>query len=363
MTHIGKNSDNTTRKDYNFDRIEEASQHLLRIINDVLDMSKIEAGKFELSHENVNIEKTIRRVVNVVKLRADEKQQLITVLCSEDIPERLIGDDQRLAQIITNLVGNAIKFTPEEGRIDINAQLVKEENDICTIKLSVSDTGIGISPDQSDRLFESFHQAESSSTRNYGGTGLGLAISKSIVEMMNGKIWMDSHYGIGSTFYFTIELERDINKEDEAHTQDADIHDDAEKGPENIFPGRKILIVEDVVINREILIALLEDTRIDIDCADNGEDAVRMFKESSEEYDLIFMDLQMPIMDGFEAARTIRALETDKAKDIPIIALTANVFKEDVEKCLASGMNDHIGKPINVDDIFRILHDHLTRTL
>jgi CheY-like chemotaxis protein len=324
-------------------------------------MSKIEAGKFELSHENVNIEKTIRRVVNVVKLRADEKQQLITVLCSEDIPERLIGDDQRLAQVITNLVGNAIKFTPEEGRIDINAQLMKEENNICTIKLSVSDTGIGISPDQSERLFESFHQAESSSTRNYGGTGLGLAISKSIVEMMNGKIWMDSQYGIGSTFYFTIELERENISEDEVLTNDADISDD-ETGPANVFPGRKILIVEDVIINREILIALLEDTMIEIDCADNGEEAVRMYKESSDKYDLIFMDLQMPIMDGFEAARIIRALDTEKAKNIPIIAITANVFKEDVEKCLANGMNDHIGKPINVDDIFRILHAHLTRS-
>ena len=359
MTHIGKNSDNTTRKDYNFERIEEASKHLLGIINDVLDMSKIEAGKFELSHESLNIEKTIRRVVNVVKLRADEKKQIITVLCSEDIPERLVGDEQRLAQVITNLVGNAIKFTPEEGRVDIIAQLLKEENNNCTIQLSVTDTGIGIAPDQSEKLFESFHQAESSSTRNYGGTGLGLAISKSIVEMMNGKIWMDSQYGKGSTFHFTVELEHDFREED-THDQGADTQSDDEEGPVNIFPGRKILLAEDVEINREILIALLEDTRIEIDCADNGEEAVRMFKESSEDYDLIFMDLQMPVMDGFEASRTIRALSTDKAKNIPIIAITANVFKEDVEKCLANGMNDHIGKPIDIDDIFRILHDHLT---
>jgi len=359
MTHIGKNSDNTTRKDYNFERIEEASKHLLGIINDVLDMSKIEAGKFELSHESLNIEKTIRRVVNVVKLRADEKKQIITVLCSEDIPERLVGDEQRLAQVVTNLVGNAIKFTPEEGRVDIIAQLLKEENNNCTIQLSVTDTGIGIAPDQSEKLFESFHQAESSSTRNYGGTGLGLAISKSIVEMMNGKIWMDSQYGKGSTFHFTVELEHDFREED-THDQGADTQSDDEEGPVNIFPGRKILLAEDVEINREILIALLEDTRIEIDCADNGEEAVRMFKESSEDYDLIFMDLQMPVMDGFEASRTIRALSTDKAKNIPIIAITANVFKEDVEKCLANGMNDHIGKPIDIDDIFRILHDHLT---
>ena len=361
MAYIGKNTDEITRKDYNFDRIEDASKLLLGIINDVLDMSKIEAGKFELAHEVLNIESIIQRVVNVVKLRADEKQQTISMQFSDDLPERLIGDEQRIAQVITNLMSNAIKFTQEDGKIDIRARLIKEENNICTVRINVTDTGIGITPEQKGKLFESFHQVESSSTRNYGGTGLGLAISKSIAEMMNGKIWVNSQYGKGSTFYFTMELERDLTKDVDDSTHNVDESKDIESDNVNTFPGRRILLAEDVEINREILISLLEKTKIEIDCADNGEEAVRMFKESNEKYDLIFMDLQMPRMDGYEAARMIRALETDKAKNIPIIAITANVFKEDVEKCLASGMNDHIGKPIKVEEIFRILHDHFTR--
>jgi len=364
MAHIGRNSTDSTRKDYNFDRIEDASQHLLGVINDVLDMSKIEAGKFELSHENVNIERAIQRVVNVIKLRADEKYQTLTVKISEDIPEIMIGDEQRIVQVIANLVSNAIKFTSEEGRIDIIAKLVKEEKSIYTIQISVADTGIGIAQEQREKLFESFHQVESSSTRNYGGTGLGLAISKSIVEMMNGKIWVESQQGKGSTFYFTTELQHDVIMEEDDIVQDADVLTDREEsGSVDIFLGRRILLAEDVEINREIILSLLEDTKIIIDCAENGEEAVRMYEESSEEYDLIFMDLQMPKMDGFDATRAIRAINSDKAQNIPIIAITANVFKEDIEKCLASGMNDHIGKPINVEEIFRILHDQLTRFL
>jgi len=360
MAYIGKNSDDITRKDYNFDRIEDASKQLLGIINDVLDMSKIEAGKFDLKLEAISIESTIQRVVNVLKLRADEKKQTITVRCNDDIPDSLIGDDYRIAQVITNLLSNAIKFTPDEGKIEINARLIKEEGSINTVRISVADTGIGITSEQKGKLFESFHQVESSSTRNYGGTGLGLAISKSIVEMMNGKIWVVSKYGKGSTFYFTVELERDNSIKNEEDDQMSEISDNNGRMPVSTFPGRKILLAEDVEINREILIALLEETMIEIDCADNGEEAVRMIKESPDKYDLVFMDLQMPKMDGYDAARLIRALDTDKAKAIPIIAITANVFKEDIEKCLASGMNGHIGKPIHIKEIFRVLHDYLT---
>jgi len=364
MAHIGKTSDDSTRKDYNFGRIEDASKHLLGIINDVLDMSKIEAGKFELSQEKLNIEKILQRVVNVIKLRADEKLQKLVVQIDKDIPAVLIGDEQRIAQVITNLASNAVKFTPEKGLIEIDAKLISKECNVCCIQISVTDTGIGISTEDKEKLFESFHQVENNSTRNYGGTGLGLAISKSIVAMMNGKIWVDSQLGKGSKFCFTMEL---TDSEYEATEQDinwheADEHADSnETGAELVytFPGRKILIVEDVDINREILLSLLESTLLEIDCADNGEEAVRMFKESPEKYDLVFMDLQMPIMDGYDATRTIRALGTEEAKSVPIVAITANVFSEDVEKCFESGMNGHIGKPLDVEKLFQVLRSYL----
>ncbi|MDR0497444.1 MAG: PAS domain S-box protein, partial [Treponema sp.] len=205
MVTIGKSSDDSERKDYCFSRIENASKHLLGVINDILDMSKIEAGKFDLSVAEFNFEKMLQSVVNVISFRVDEKRQKLTVHIDKAIPEILIGDDQRLAQVITNLLGNAVKFTPEKGSISLDTRFLEEENGIDILQISVTDTGIGISPEQQSRLFQSFQQAESSTVRKFGGTGLGLAISKNIVEMMGGKIWIKSEPGEGSTFSFTIQ--------------------------------------------------------------------------------------------------------------------------------------------------------------
>jgi len=356
MASIGMSAADVERKDYCFGKINDASRHLLGIINDVLDMSKIESGKFELSPSEIDFEEILHHVINVNKIRIEEKQQHFTVRIDKTIPKTLIGDEQRITQVITNLLSNAVKFTPEKGSISIDTQLLKEENNVCTIQVSVTDSGIGLSPEQQAGLFESFQQAENSTSRKYGGTGLGLAISKNIVEMMDGKIWIESELGKGSTFAFTMQAKRVEEKQKTLHKCDEDARQKVVD-----FEGCHILLAEDVEINREIVLTLLEPTLIAIDCAENGVEAVRKFNEAPEKYDMIFMDLQMPEMDGYEATQRIRALPLPKAKDIPIIAMTANVFRDDVEKCLAAGMNNHIGKPINLNEVLGILSTYLPK--
>jgi len=509
MITIGKSASDSIRKDYCFTKIEDASNHLLGVINDILDMSKIEANKFELSPAEFELEKMLRRVVNVVNFRVEEKRQKFSVDIDHSIPHTLIGDDQRIAQVITNLLGNAVKFTPEQGAINLSVRLAEKVNDNCTLQISVSDTGIGITPEQQKKLFQSFEQAESSTTRKYGGTGLGLAISKSIVELMGGTISIKSDPGKGSTFTFTIkvtsgkeekkkhlpdiilqdvhilavdddpdiltyfmkvtqefglscdtaisgekalelidqksgyhiyfidwkmpgmdgiQLAREIKARKPEHSivtmisaaewgviakeaKDAGVDkflskplfpstiaevineclgvdkQQAEKSQAaditGIFAGRRIMLVEDVEINREIVQTLLEPTKLEIECAINGAEAVRMFNEAPDKYDMIFMDIQMPEMDGYEAAKRIRVIEEELnnnilkngstsftegetrnnngnlRKQIPIIAMTANVFKEDIEKCLASGMDSHVGKPLDFDEVMNRLHSYL----
>jgi signal transduction histidine kinase/CheY-like chemotaxis protein len=354
MTTIGISSGDPGRMVYCLKKIDDASQHLLGIINDILDMSKIEANKFELSLAEFEFEKMLQRIVNVINFRLDDKHQILSIDLDSAIPKVLIGDDQRLAQVITNLIGNAIKFTPERGSIRLIARLTgEEEGGVCTITFAVKDTGIGISPEQQKRLFQSFQQADSDTTRKFGGTGLGLAISKNIVEMMDGRIWLESAIGEGSTFSFTVKLKRS------EHTDEAAIDREKAKEPlpdiTGIFAGRRILLAEDVEINREIVMALLEPTNIAIDCAENGAEAVNMCGKTPEKYDVILMDVQMPVMDGYEATKRIRELEAhlkrDASSQVPIIAMTANVFRDDIEKCHKIGMNNHIGKPLDFAEV------------
>ncbi|MDR0222548.1 MAG: cache domain-containing protein [Oscillospiraceae bacterium] len=354
MTNIGKSAADLERKNYCLGRIEEASGHLLGVINDILDMSKIETGKIELSPSAFNLGKTLQKVVNIVYLRMEEKRQKLDLRIDGKIPEALIGDEQRLSQIITNILGNAVKFTPEEGKITVDASLSEETNGVCVIRISVEDSGIGISPEQQTRLFQPFHQAENSTTRKYGGTGLGLAISKRLVEMMGGDIRVKSELGKGAAFVFTVRVKRGEGVGDAdsgAKEWGADAAD--------LFAGKSILLTEDVEINREIVLSLLEHTLLEIDCAENGKEAVRMFGEAPDKYGMIFMDVQMPEMDGYEATRRIRALGVPNAKTVPIIAMTANTFNEDVEKCLEAGMNGHIGKPLNFDEVMEKLRECL----
>ncbi|MDR1439877.1 MAG: response regulator, partial [Clostridiales bacterium] len=625
---IGKAAPSAEKKDYALGKIEDASAHLLGVINDILDMSKIEADKLELSPDAFDFERMLQKVVNVINFRIGEKQQELIVNIDGTIPRALIGDDQRLSQVITNLLSNAVKFTPQDGSIILGARLLGESGGSCEIQVDVSDTGIGISEEQQSRLFKSFVQAESSTSRKFGGTGLGLAISKRIVEMMDGRIWLKSEVGHGSTFSFTARLARasgtaepesekrrsalraDINRRnvrvlladdapevreyfaeisrglgvkcdvaasgeealgligrrggydiyfidwrmpgmdglelarrisgrwgggqtgsgqscgaqgdgggtqgdgnglggrlggasrndgngyriDDAepngggqdirargdgggaqagsnrpvgnrpvgrlcgasridgngdsdsrrndcgrpnglgqigggHRSDGDgcridgaepnvgglggrpeivlissaewngIEDEArlagvdrflqkplfpssiadcvseylgigglldeagaargQQGEADDFSGRHMLLAEDVEINREIVQTLLEPTFLEIHCAENGDAALQMFRDNPGLYSIILMDVQMPVMDGFEATRQIRALDAPGAKEIPIIAMTANVFRTDIDACLEAGMNDHLGKPLDVDDMMEKLRQYM----
>ena len=357
MTKIAKETEDIERKNYALDKIADASVHLLGVINDILDMSKIEANKFELSPVEFNFEKMLKRVVNVVNFRIEEKKQKLTIQIDKDIPKVLICDDQRLTQVITNLIGNAVKFTPENGLIKIGIFLLSEDKGVCKIQISVIDTGIGISEDQQKKLFQSFQQAETNTSRKYGGTGLGLSISKRIVEMMGGKIWIESELGKGSTFAFTIKAARGAETvlKDESESKNIP----QEKTNSNNFTGSRILLAEDVDINREIVTTLLEPTHLEIDCAENGTQAVEMYTKDPDRYALILMDVQMPEMDGYEATAKIRTFEKNINKHIPIIAMTANVFKEDIDNCINAGMDDHIGKPLDFENVLEKLRYYL----
>ena len=608
MATIGKNSDDLGRKEYSLTKIEDASKHLLGVINDVLDYSKIEAGKLELSSAEFCFEKMIKKVCDVIVFKAAEKNLTFNVYIDMDIPRSLIGDEQHISQVVTNLLSNAIKFTPEDGRISLEARLTGDSGGYHLIKVEVVDTGIGISEEQKKRVFHSFEQADNTITKRFGGTGLGLAISKNIIESMGGTITFESELNAGSTFSFVVPLapvvpSMPVDQEQDAgappispdnlgldagatpvlHTdigQDADaspvllanlgqdagaplvppvdqeqdagaplvllanlgldagappaLHidigqdadaspvlpvpeqsatppvepilpflsdpeqqvtgapgwadygltglnaliveddsaaiayltyilkrlgivsdvahtgseaahmvteqsglysvcfidfkrfgaehapilkkngvksviamisaidaDDVENEAKNagadatitlpLFPsevvkvlqsakegesateklverksqaenfsGRRVLLADDVDINREIVIALLEPTGIEIDSAENGAIAVKMFTENPDRYDMIFMDVQMPEMDGYQATRSIRAMTgVARAKTIPIIAMTANVFKADIEQSFAAGMNGHIGKPLDFNDVINKLNEYL----
>jgi PAS domain S-box-containing protein len=397
MTSIGKSSEEAERKDYCLDKIDEASKHLLGVINDVLDMSKIEAGKLEISYTEFDLERTLRRVSDVIGFRVDEKNIEFSVCIDERVPASIVSDDQRLAQVIANFLSNAVKFTPENGAVSLSVRLAEEDKEgNCRLEFIVADNGIGISAENQAKLFRSFEQADGGISRKYGGTGLGLAISKSIIELLGGEVRVESEEGKGASFIFHIAAKRgtqtargpympgssrkdfrvlavDDSRDALEYFQNPRTSEHAgpeeyaaEAPPENAdpedataFAGRRILVAEDIEINREIVIALLSDTGLDIDTVENGALAAEAFARDPARYDLIFMDIHMPEMDGFQAARAIRALDVPQAADVPIVAMTANVFREDIERCLAAGMNAHIGKPIDVNDLLDKLHTYL----
>lgn len=492
MTNIANGTDDVDRKNYCLSKIGDAATHLLGIINDVLDMSKIEANKLELSYTDFNFEKMVMKISNVLAFSMGAKDIDFVAKIDPSIPNYIFSDEQRMAQVITNFLSNATKFTPERGSIKLNAHRVGQntEKDISYIRISVTDTGIGIADDQLANVFASFEQADNSISRKYGGTGLGLAISKKIVELMHGTIGVESAPGKGSTFEFTIPVQRgdgpaisslpkgtnwknlkvlavddsketreyfastaevlglncDVasgakealellvdknNKYDiifvdckmpdidgieltkiikEENRQDiiiimissaewAEIADRAkaagvdgfipkplftssitdcinncldpdeeiyeedheEQVKAHEFDGIRILLAEDVDINREIVHGLLEGTGVIITEAENGVEVVEKFRDHPDAFDVIFMDIHMPVKDGYIATREIRDMNFPEATDIPIIAMTANVFKQDIDKCIEAGMNDHIGKPIDIEDFFTKLTTQLKR--
>ncbi|MCL2009981.1 MAG: ATP-binding protein [Synergistaceae bacterium] len=361
MATIGGNAAGTERKDYALKKIKSASAHLLSVINDVLDISKIETNMLELTPVEFDFENSLQKVASLLSFQMEEKQHRFSFDVNGKIPFLVIGDEQRLAQVITNLLSNAVKFTPEGGEISLKASLAGEKNGVCELLVEVSDSGIGISAEQQDKLFLPFSQVESGSNRKYGGTGLGLAISKRIVELMGGEIRVESELGKGSRFIFTVKMPRG--------RKTVYLQPDAENSGQSEFPEcaggefacKKLLLVEDIELNREILISLLEDTGLAIDVAENGREALDMVAADYGKYDMVFMDIQMPEMDGLEATRRIRALPAAGEERLPIVALTANVFKEDIDNCLAAGMDDHVGKPVDIDIVFEKLRKYLRK--
>ena len=356
MTAIGKNAADIERKDYVLGQIEGASSHLLGVINDVLDMSKIEANKLELSPVEYDFEKMLQKLAVLINFRVDEKRQTLLVNVDGNIPRFLVGDDQRLAQVITNLLSNAVKFTPEEGEIRLDASFLGATDGHCELRIEVADSGIGISPEQQARLFSAYGQAENETSRQFGGTGLGLLISKRIVELMGGKIWIESELGKGARFIFTIQTQKAEDRRADEQQDEALLQPVQQK---NVFAGKRLLLAEDIEINREIMITLLEGSGLIIDSAEDGKIALDMITAAPDTYDAVFMDVQMPQMDGYEATRRIRALPALQGRKLPIIALTANVFKEDIDACLAAGMDDHLGKPLDLNKVFEKLHIYL----
>lgn len=487
MTEIAKGSDDPERVRYCLAKIDDAANHLLGVINDVLDISKIEAGKLTITPSEFLMENMLQRLTTVIAYKVDEKSQSFVIKVDRDVPDSVFADQQRLTQVIANLLSNAVKFTPENGKISLLVHKEDEHGEEITLKFEVTDNGIGIPQERQDALFQSFVQADNSIFGRFGGTGLGLAISKSIVEQMGGRIWVESEIGEGSTFIFTCKVKKgtqssnlaiknkvnmkDISllvvddapeileyfadiaqrigascdtalgagealkklEENQSYqmifvdyvmpdingieftkrvrekygensfvimisgTQWAQIEDEAraagvdhylakplfpsmvvdcinkclgkeayevqtaesENIVDGIFAGKRILLAEDMAINREIMGALLEGTGLELIPAEDGSIAVEKFKESPDSYDLIFMDIHMPELDGYQATKQIRALPIPQAPMIPIIAMTANVFREDIERCLDAGMNDHLGKPINLDEVIEKLKKYL----
>ncbi len=320
-----------------FAKIHTAATNLLGIINDILDFSKVESGKMVLEHEPFSLRETLRATIQLLQGRADEKKIQLRLAVDDAIPDVLMGDSLRLSQVCINLCGNAVKFT-NEGSVVLGVFLEEIEEKAVTLYFRIEDTGIGMSVEQQRDIFDAFSQADGSITRRFGGTGLGLAISRHLVELMGGTIWVSSKPGKGSDFQFTARFSISEKQTLEAATEVA-----LQTMPR--LGQAKVLVVEDNELNQEIAVGLLELMGITPALAANGREAVALCER--EEFDLIFMDIQMPVMDGLEATRRIRASGKGNTATVPIIAMTANAMTSDREKSLEAGMNAHIAKPIN----------------
>ncbi|TAL21555.1 MAG: response regulator, partial [Nitrospirae bacterium] len=334
------------QRDY-IQKVSIAANSLLGIINDLLDFSKIEAGRLELESIRFNLDETFNNVSTLVSQRALEKSLSILFHIDPAIPLGLIGDPLRLSQILVNLAGNAVKFT-QYGEVVIACELISRNDGEAVLRFSVRDTGIGLAPKQLAKLFQPFSQADSSTTRHFGGTGLGLAICKQLVEKMGSKIEVESIPGRGSLFHFTARF-KTFDREAPSPL-DAPRATEMQRALEGISRAR-VLLVEDNEFNQQVALGLLEQVGILADVANNGVEALRRIGERT--YDAVLMDLQMPLMDGFEATRNIR--QEQRFRDLPIIAMTASVMSGDRELCLAAGMNDHVAKPIDPDELLRAL--------
>ncbi|MDR0622191.1 MAG: response regulator [Deltaproteobacteria bacterium] len=351
LDHIQSDSPEYNELKDNVKQIESSSLHLLGLLNDILDLSKIEAGKIELSSEPTELKVLANTVTSIMKTRCKEKNiDFVTDIYGYE-PSNFITDPLHLRQVLINLLGNSVKFTPELGTITFKVHRLDRKDGKSLMEFIVQDTGIGISEENIKAIFKPFEQGSGNITKQYGGTGLGLTISRHIVNLFGGDIKVESEVGKGSRFSFSIWL------------QETDLQApilQVAKDPKDRFVGKRVLLVDDVDLNRKIAKAMLKVTGIKVDEAVDGSAAVKMFEDSPEHtYDIILMDVQMPIMDGYQASAAIRHLDRSDAQNVPIIALTANAFKEDIDKALQAGMNAHIAKPIKTDKIVEIMSQHL----
>ena len=348
LAHLLERAGPTPTQEAMLTKIGTAADHLLSIINDVLDLSKIDAGKLSLDHTGFKLDDLCDHVVDLIRDKAEAKGLGLNIDLDPRLAgQPLLGDPQRLGQILLNLAGNAVKFT-EQGSVTLCSRLLEEGEADLRLRCEVRDTGIGIGSEARARLFAEFEQADTSTTRKYGGTGLGLAISRRLIEIMGGEIGMDSTPGVGSTFWLTVRFDKDLRA-----TAGVGIapETDAEQSLRRGYRGARMLLVEDDDINQEVALAILSETGLAIDLANDGVEAVAMARRSV--YDLILMDMQMPKMDGLEATRQIRQLPGYAA--IPILAMTANAFGEDRDRCLEAGMDDFLSKPIKPDLLFGVI--------
>ena len=359
MTELALTSEATAEQKRYFTTVKSSADALLQIIEDILDFSKIEAGKLDLHPISFKLRDTLNDTLEVLAARAAEKNIELACQVSNRVPDLVIGDGNRLRQVLMNLVGNAIKFTDKgevfvtvETVVDTEAQasLLPQPDDALNVHFVVTDTGIGIPKEKQEVIFESFVQADGSMTRRYGGTGLGLAICSKLVKLMGGRIWVESQVGHGSSFHFIVKLRPDLQSGSQ------------QKPAEEIFkkPSRsvRVLLAEDNEINQKVALEFLKMRGHQVRIANNGKDALEAL--AAETFEIILMDVQMPVMDGFQATAAIREREKGTGRHIPIVAMTGYAMKDDRRRCLAAGMDGYISKPIRSQELFEIVEGFTT---
>ena len=352
MTELALETELTNEQREHLETVRSCGTSLLCIINDILDFSKLEANKLEFERVGFQIREELNKVFSILRVSSDEKRQTLTLHVSEEVPKVLVGDPVRLEQIFVNLISNAIKFTPEEGKISAVIECEESIAESVLLKCSVRDTGIGIPPDKLANIFESFSQVDASTSRVFGGTGLGLSITKSLVERMGGRISVESREGEGTSFSFILKLKS-------ASAGAVHERSEASVGPDSRslnFNGARVLLVEDNVVNQRLAQKLLERVGCNVTVAVDGSGALEFL--SKELFDLVLMDCQLPGLDGFEVTRRIRRTESQN-QEVPIIALTAHAMRGDRERCISAGMNEYVTKPIDKKTLYQTIEKML----